>query len=188
MAFKSVEMEKQELKNIMECLFFVTCDPVPLEKIARFFNLKKKLVRDIIYEIKEEYDRNDRGLLLIEVANGFQIATKPQYGKWIKDFFRLPKKIKLTKPTLETLSIIAFNQPIARAEIENIRGVEVRMILANLLEHDLIKIAGRKEAIGRPLLYGTTDKFLKTFGLKDLSMLPKIEEIKEIFDDSGATT
>lgn len=178
-------MDKEDLKNIIECLLFVANDPISLEKFTRFFNLKKKFVEDIIYELKEEYNENKGGLLLTEVANGFQIATKPQYGKWVKDFFRLPKKIKLTKPTLETLSIIAFNQPITRAEIEDIRGVEVKMILSNLLEHDLVKIVGRKELIGRPLLYGTTDKFLKIFGLKDLSALPKIEEIKEIFDGMG---
>ncbi|MDI6785594.1 MAG: SMC-Scp complex subunit ScpB [bacterium] len=180
-------MDKQDLKNIIECFLFVTNEPIPIDRIARFFNVKEKPVKDIIYELKEEYNENNRGLLLIEVANGFQVATKPQYGKWVRNFFRLPKKIKLTKPTIETLSIIAFNQPIVKAEIEDIRGVEVRMILANLLEHDLIKIVGRKETIGRPLLYGTTDKFLKAFGLKDLSMLPKIEEIEEIFDDFGAT-
>jgi segregation and condensation protein B len=178
-------MDKREIKNILECLLYITNEPISVKKIASFLNIENKKLWKIIEEIKEEYSEDNHGIMLIEVAKKIQMATKPQYGRWVKDFFKLPKKIKFTKATLETLSIIAFKQPISRVEIEDIRGVGVKTILINLLSHDLIKIVGRKEGIGRPLLYGTTDKFLKTFGLKDLSMLPKVEEMKEFIDESN---
>jgi segregation and condensation protein B len=136
----------------------------------------------MILSLKEEYDSQARGFQIVEVAGGFQIATRPQFAPYILKLNRHKRKNPLSIPALETLAIIAYKQPITRAEIEAIRGVDSSGVLHNLLELGLIKIAGRKEVVGHPPLYGTTEEFLKVFGLRQLADLPSIREIREMFE------
>jgi len=129
-----------------------------------------------------EYNNSKRGIFIREVAGGYQIATREEYGEIIQKLFQENKKRNLTPQALETLAIIAYKQPITSAEISNIRGKNSANAIKTLLEHNLIKISGRKKGLGRPFLYSTTKEFLIKFGMKDLSDLPKINEISEYFD------
>jgi len=172
-------MNLDELKNILEVLFFISDKPVTLEKLKEIFSEEKDVTEDKIKEaiskISEEY--STRPVELREIAGGYQFATRPQYSIWVKKLFKEKTTLRLTSSAIETLSIIAYKQPITRAEIEEIRGVEVISVLETLLERKLIKIVGRKETVGRPLLYGTTEEFLRYFGLKSLSELPPLDEL-----------
>src|SRR4029077_15122115 len=125
------------------------------------------------------------GIRLVEVAGGFQFRTAPEHAEWVRRLFQ-QKPWRLTRATLETLAIIAYKQPITRAEIEMIRGVDVDSVLASLLSRKLVKILGRKDVIGRPLLYGTTRQFLEVFGLKGLSGLPAVSEVAPAIPDGVA--
>jgi segregation and condensation protein B len=120
---------------------------------------------------------------VVQVAEGFQLVTRPDYHSWAKELYKVISKTRLSKAALEALAIIAYKQPVTRAEVEAIRGVEVSNLIQSLLEKRMIRILGRAEAVGRPLLYGTTHEFLIHFGLKDLSDLPKVSEIQELAGD-----
>lgn len=170
-------MEKIEIKNILEALFFITDRPMSLQKIKEILNDHAvEGLKDIIFEIQQDYQNRNGALHLNEVAGGFQLATRPEYGEWVKKLYKDRITYRLTKSSLETLSIIAYKQPVTRAEIEVIRGVDVSGVLEKLLERKLIRICGRKEVIGRPILYGTTPEFLKFFGLKNLAEIPDLDE------------
>lgn len=170
-------MEKEEIKNIIENLLFVSSEALKIEKIGELLGLEKEKVKEIIEELRSEY--SSRALQIEEIAEGYLMSTRPQYAPWVKKLYKEKVTLKLSSAALETLSIIAYKQPISRAEIEEIRGVEVTAVLETLLEKNLIHVCGRKESIGRPLLYGTTDKFLKYFGLRSLSEIPPLEEFAE---------
>lgn len=171
-------MEKIEIKNILEALFFITDRPMSLQKIKEILNDHAvEGLKDIIFEIQQDYQNRNGALHLNEVAGGFQLATRPEYGEWVKKLYKDRITYRLTKSSLETLSIIAYKQPVTRAEIEVIRGVDVSGVLEKLLERKLIRICGRKEVIGRPILYGTTPEFLKFFGLKNLAEIPDLDEL-----------
>jgi len=128
-------------------------------------------------ELKTDY--NARGIQLVEIAEGYQLCTREEYAEWIKKFYKIDKGSKLSQASLETLSIIAYKQPITRVELEEIRGVDSGGVVRTLLEKNLIKNMGRKKVPGRPMMYGTTRKFLEYFGLKSLSDLPTLEEFKD---------
>ncbi len=171
-------MNDNELKNILEVLFFISDKPVTIEKLKEIFSDEKDItedkIKEVIADISREY--STRPIELREIANGYQFATRPQYSTWVKKLFKDRTTLRLSSSAIETLSIIAYKQPVTRAEIEEIRGVETISVLETLLERKLIKIVGRKETVGRPLLYGTTDEFLRYFGLKNLSELPPLDE------------
>jgi segregation and condensation protein B len=131
-------------------------------------------------ELRNEYDEQARGFRLVEIAEGWQLLTRPQYAAVIRRLHRIKSTNRLTRPALETLAIVAYKQPLTKAEIESIRGVGSDGVMQNLLERRLVRTVGRKDAVGRPLLYGTTREFLQAFGLKDLSELPKLTELKEL--------
>jgi len=171
-------MEKEQLKNIVETLLFISTEPLSLDKISELVDTEKNQVKEIIDELCKEY--STRGFQIQEIAEGYLFTTRAEYAPWIKKLYKDRITLKLSSAALETLSIIAYKQPISRAEIEEIRGVEVIAVLETLIEKKLVRVCGRKETLGRPLLYGTTNEFLKYFGLKSLSDIPALEEFKEI--------
>ena len=185
------------IKSIIEAIIFASDTPLSLKQIKDIVNEpNKKLssngetskiteeeIKNFIDELNQEYAERGSAFRIIEIAEGYQFATLPEFAKWIGKLFKEKSKKKLSQPALETLAIIAYKQPISKPEIEAIRGVNVDHIIKTLLEKRLITIVGRAETIGRPLLYGTTKEFLKYFGLKDLSELPKPSEIEEIMKE-----
>jgi len=174
------EVTKPNLKGIVEALLFVSDEAVSIDRFRQVLGQRTKpqVIRDIIENLKSEYSQDDRGFMIIEVANAYQLATRPQYAHWLNKIQRGKKSRYLSKSSLETLSIISYRQPLIRAEIEAIRGVNVDGVLKTLLERNLIKIVGKKEVPGRPLLFGITKRFLEYFGLKSLDELPKLPDIK----------
>lgn len=164
-----------ETKKIIEAILFCSQDPVSLRKLTRLLRKETPAsIRNALNELGGEYERQRRSFQLIEVAGGYQLTTRPEYVKIIARFFR-KKRPKLSLPALETVTIVAYKQPVTRAEIEKVRGVGVEGVLDTLLDRNLIKITGRAKKPGAPLLYRTTKEFLRYFGLKSLSDLPKFE-------------
>lgn len=173
-------MELEEIKGVVEALIFAADKPISLQEMKELLTeVDGQDIRDIIGRLQKEYESQGRSFHIVEVAGGFRMSTRPQFGDWLKKFYKFRHRERLSQASLETLSIIAYKQPIIRAEIEAIRGVDVAGVLHSLLEKKLIRVMGRKEVIGRPLIYGTTNQFLEHFGLKSLSELPRIEELKE---------
>jgi segregation and condensation protein B len=179
---EQTDLQKDPVKYMIECLIFASDIPLTVEKIKAVLEDKsKKEIKGLIEELIEDYQKLDRGILIREVANGYQFCTKPEYAHLIQKL-RKTKPYNLTQPTLETLAIIAYRQPVTKAEIELVRGVDCGGVLRTLLEKKLIAIKGKKEVMGRPFLYATTTRFLEVFGLENLSSLPSIEEIKQLKD------
>lgn len=172
-------MEDGHWKAILESLIFASETPLTLDRIKEATGENKKELQRLISELIEEYERSPRGFLLAEVAGGYQFRTRPEYAEWIK---RLKKgrSAGLSQPSLETLAIIAYRQPIVRADVEKIRGVDTGGVLRTLLERKLIRILGKKDVPGKPLVYGTSQRFLEMFGLKDLSSLPTLKDLESL--------
>jgi len=156
---------------------FVSNDPLTVKKIKEITGLEKNRIKNIINELISNYKGDNRPFKIYEIAGGYKLGTKPGYSIWIKKILENIKKHQISKAALETLAIIAYNQPITRLEIEKIRGVNCSGVLFNLLKHKFIRISGRKKVPGNPLIYKITDTFLIHFGLKKLSDLPKLTEI-----------
>lgn len=174
-------MEDRELKRIIEAILFVSEKPVMIAELKDVLeDADPGLIKETLSSLKNEYESLNKGLRINEVAGGFRMATEPSLSTWLNKLYKNRYTDKLTKPSLETLSIIAYKQPITKAEIELIRGVNVDGVINTLLERELVKIVGRKEAIGRPILYGTTNQFLEYFGLNSLSELPNLREFESI--------
>ena len=167
-----------DLKNIIESLLFVAEAPLSLERLKQVTAGETKEVRQALEDLANEYDARKGGFLLREVAGGYQIRTRPEYVDWIKRLLQ-PNPPRFSKAAMETLAIIAYKQPIIRSEVENIRGVDCGGVLRLLLERKLIRILGRKEIPGRPLIYASTKQFLEMFDLKDLKDLPTPKEIED---------
>lgn len=169
-------MEDAELKKVLETLLFITDAPLPVSRIAQLCEIKnKERIESSLQELRKTYDEEGRTLQIMQVAGGWQLATRPEYGIWVRKLFHNKMTVRLTQAALETLCIIAYKQPLTRAEIEAIRGVEVIGPLETLTQRKLITVVGRRESIGRPILYGTTSEFLRQFGLNSLDDLPKLE-------------
>jgi len=173
---------KERLKCIIECLIFASDIPLTVERIRQVLeDLPPRQIRELVEELMEEHRTHPRGLYIREVAHGFQFCTRPEFAPLVQQL-RKSKPYHLTQPTLETLAIIAYKQPVTKAEIELVRGVDCTGVIKSLMDKKLVAIQGRKEVIGRPFLYGTTPKFLEVFGLETLASLPTIEEIKQLND------
>ncbi len=172
-------MELSQLKAVIEALVFASPDPLTPRMLYRLLNDEPK--EDVLAALKAlQADYVDRGgLHMAEVAGGFQITTRPEYHDWVRRLFHDRTSNKLSAASLESLSVIAYKQPVTAAEIGEIRSVNTSGVLSTLLERHLIKIVGRKNVIGRPFLYGTTKEFLIRFGLNDLNDLPKIEDMAQ---------
>lgn len=173
-------MDEQRLKAILEALLFAAGEPVSLHRLAAVIDtVAKEEITSAISALDAEYAMGGRGLTIEEVAGGYQLRTRKELAPQVRKLLET-KPPRLSRSLLETLAIIAYRQPVTRPEIEELRGVDSGGVLETLLERRLIKIAGRKEAPGRPLIYATTHEFLEVFGLKDLDSLPDLEEFQEI--------
>ncbi|MCX5911274.1 MAG: SMC-Scp complex subunit ScpB [Deltaproteobacteria bacterium] len=170
-------MEEIQTKAVIEALVFVSESPVGLDSIREVLgDIPKKDLQRMLGEIIEEYKTAPRGFTLIEVGGGYQFRTRTEYAEWVKKLKKI-KPFALSQPSLETLAILAYKQPVLRTEIEKIRGVDSGGVLRTLLEKKLIKILGKKDVPGKPLVYGTSKRFLEMFGLKDLSGLPTLKDL-----------
>ncbi len=174
-------MSDDNLKFILEAVLFASEKPLSTEELREAFeeSISVKEINEALEILKTDYQSQGRGFQLVEIAGGFQIVTDPRFAGYLKRFYQEREKKKLSQATLETLSIIAYRQPVTRADMEFIRGVNVDGALKTLVEKDLVKIVGRKEVPGRPMLYGTTDRFLEHFGLNSVKDLPALPEFTE---------
>jgi len=166
-----------EQKRIIEALLFASQDPLSASRIQAIIEAsdRRAIVRDL-RDLQREYEEWGRSFHLVEVAEGYQLRTRPEFGPWVRRL-RRQGALRLSRASLEVMAIIAYKQPVTRSEIEHVRGVDSGAVLRGLLEKGLLKILGRKDVPGRPLLYGTSRRFLEVFGLKDLSSLPDLHEI-----------
>ncbi|MCX8070030.1 MAG: SMC-Scp complex subunit ScpB [Thermodesulfovibrionales bacterium] len=167
-------------KSIIEAIIFSSSGPIAVKDLQKVININEQEIMNAINQLIEEYSKRDSGIKIIEIAGGYQMATRPEYGTWIRKFKKNTHSSKLSQASLETLAIIAYKQPMTKLEIDHIRGVNSDGAVKSLIDRRLIKIVGKKEAPGRPFLYGTTNDFLQYFGLKNLTELPPINDfIKE---------
>ncbi len=174
-----------ELKNLIECLIFVSGKGITSEEISTILTAVPNgpqptcpELQQALKTLQEEWEKRGGGIQLLEVAGGYEFRSFPDYAPWIRELNR-PKPQRLTFPSVETLALVAYRQPVTRSDIESVRGVDSGGVLRTLLERRLIRIVGRKEEAGRPLLYATTKEFLELFGLQNLSDLPPLEEFEE---------
>ena len=173
-------MEDKEAKSIIEAILFISGQPLSLDALRKLIEVDKYNTERLVRELISDYSVRYTGILIIEVAEGFQMVTNPACAPWVKKLLNTAVPKKLSQSSLETIAIIAYKQPIIKAEIEAIRGLNSDGVVKTLLERHLIKMLGRKEAPGRPLMYGTTKEFLQYFGLKDLTELPTLKEFSEV--------
>lgn len=175
-------MEKSELKALIEAILLVSNRPVTIDRLKKVTEEDGRAIREAVNELIQDYRKEDRGFYIEEVAGGYQFRAKARYTPWLKKLEGI-RPPSLSQAALETLSIIAYRQPVTRAEIEEIRGVDVGGVLKGLLQRRLIKVLGKKDVPGRPMVYGTTREFLELFGLKDLSLLPPLKGNEESLGD-----
>lgn len=171
-------MENANKKAILEAVLFAMGDSVELSKLSEVIEENKETTKALLMELKEKYSADDCGIELLELEDSFQLVTKPGTYDALVKIAKTPRKMTLSESVLETLSIIAYKQPITRVEIESIRGVSCDFAVNKLLEFNLICELGRKDAPGRPLLFGTTEEFLRSFGVKSLKDLPEIDTLR----------
>jgi segregation and condensation protein B len=173
-------VEREQIRSALESLLFVAEGPLSLRRLAEILaGVEGQEIAAVLEEMKADCEGAGRGIRLVEVAGGYQLRTASENAEWVKRLYQL-KPQRMSRATLETLAIVAYRQPITRAEIEKIRGVDVGAVLATLMERRLLRVVARKDVPGRPFLYGTTAEFLETFSLKDLSQLPTLKEAEEL--------
>lgn len=172
-------MDIEEVKQVLEALLFASDGPLSLGRLKDLIGANPETIREAVDLLNREYWETGRSFLIVEVAGGFQMATRSQFAPWVRKLSGRSEP-RLSKAALEVLAVVAYRQPTTRQEVEAVRGVSSGGVLAGLLQRGLIRIVGRSDAPGRPLLYGTTRKFLQTFGLRSLEDLPKPEEIEEM--------
>jgi segregation and condensation protein B len=186
-------------KALVEALIFAAQEPLSLSQMRSLYqdeqdrndeskHVEPETIRQIIADLNKEYTKQDRPYRIVQIAGGYQFATSTEYAEWLGKLYKEQGRRKLSQSGVETLAIIAYKQPITKAEIEKIRGVNCDYVLKTLLEKELLAITGRAESVGRPLLYGTTREFLKHFGLNDITDLPRPREIEEILGESQFET
>jgi segregation and condensation protein B len=202
---EQIIIEKPELKipttvkALVEALIFAAQEPLSVSQIRSIYQgenlrndeskqIEPETIRQIVTDLNKEYAKQDRPYRIIQIAGGYQFATSSEYAEWLGRLYKEQGRRKLSQSGVETLAIIAYKQPIAKAEIEKIRGVNCDYVLKTLLEKELLTVTGRAESVGRPLLYGTTREFLKHFGLNDITDLPRPREIEEILGESQFET
>ena len=179
---------RDRLDGIVESVLFAAGAPVSLRRLTEILHGPSAAeVKAVVHRLIDEYDADRRGIRLVAVAGGFQFRTAPENAEWVRALLR-ERPARLGRAALETLAIVAYKQPVTRADIEAIRGVDADSALSSLLAKRLIKITGRKEAVGRPLMYATTAEFLEAFGLRDLAALPALKEIGPAPEDDHDAT
>ena len=169
----------EKLKSILEAILFAASEPISLDQFQSALpGIGKRAIRGGLSELCDDYEKMGRSFHLVEIANGYQICSRPEYSEWIAKFYTRQVRVTLSPSALETLAIVAYKQPVTRTDVATIRGVNSDSVLNSLLEKGLVRITGRKD--GRSLLFSTTDEFLQHFGLKDASELPSLDEIDEL--------
>ena len=168
--------ETNRNKAILEALLFASGEPLTIGAIAKATSLSEQNIREIIRELTADYRDRNSGIVIAEIADGYEMATDPELAAWIRRMKNVHVSNKLSQPSIETLSIIAYKQPITKVEIDQLSGVNSDAAVKSLLDKRLIKIIGKKESPGRPFLYSTTNEFLQYFGLKNLTELPAIHD------------
>jgi segregation and condensation protein B len=171
------------IKGIIEGILFAAGEAITVKEVSEILDLELRETKKIIKEMIKEYEDEGRGIYIVEFNDKIQFATKPEYGQYIKRLIKSESRQNLSQAALETLAIIAYKQPITKVDIDEIRGVRSDRAIATLLERGLIKEAGRLEATGRPILYCTTDDFLKYFGFKNINELPELIEFNTNFEE-----
>ena len=174
-------LSEQEMKGVLESLLYVSTEPLTLDKLTQVLaGPGKSEVQGALRSLQADYEAEGRGLQISELAGGFVMVTRPDCAPWISRLHKVKASAKVSRSAMETLAIIAYKQPIVRADIEQIRGVETSGVIRTLLEQKLIRMVGRKDVPGRPILYGTSKLFLQRFGLRDLKDLPPLRQFKEL--------
>ena len=176
----------EEVRASVEALLYASGDPIPMRSFKKVLPEASDLINDGLSSLKELYQQSGRGVQLIEVADGWQITTRPEYHERVSRLFDSPRPSRLSIQALETLAVIAYRQPATIPEIMELRGVRSAGVVRTLLERKLVKIVGRKKVVGHPLLYGTTKEFLVRFGLKNVKDLPQLKDMSEVFGDEVA--
>ena len=179
-------MSEEALKSILEAILFAASEPISMQQFQDALpGIGKPAIRKSLAELRDTYQAMNRSFHLVEIANGYRMCTRPEYSEWIQKFYTQQVRVTLSPSALETLAIVAYKQPITRADVAAIRGVNSDSVLNSLVEKGLVRITGRKE--GRSLLFSTTDDFLQQFGLKDASELPSLDEIDELLGTSNGS-
>ena len=179
-------MDREQRKQIVEALILAAEEPISAKRLADLVPyLTPAKARELVKELTAEYADGNRGFEIWEVAGGYQLRTRPDLAPYVRGLLK-ERALRLSRAAIETLSVIAYKQPVTRAEIEHIRGVDVGAVIRSLVERNLIRIAGHREVPGRPMVYGTTRRFLEVFGLKGLDDLPTLREIDELLPPGDA--
>ena len=174
------------IKSAIESMMFVWGDPLDIKEVADIFNVDKKEIYDLCKELQAEYEQEGRGIVIREVNKCFQFVTRPENIGYIERLCTPVKHKRLSQSALEVLAIIAYKQPVTKGEIEAVRGIKCDRVIEGLMKKELVAQLGRSDAVGRPMLFGTTDQFLMEFGFETLKDLPEIEDIEGVLDESDA--
>lgn len=179
-------MNLKEYRPVLEALLFASGEPVTAEKLGEAIPLQTYLVEDLLQQMKEEYARPESGLQLLQLEDRWQLATKDQYAQPVKTLLDKKKNVPLSQAAMEVLAIIAYNQPVSRSFIEQVRGIDSSTLVTRLVERGLVEEAGRLDLPGKPIAFRTTDTFLRTFGIENLSQLPRLhEDVMEESQEEG---
>lgn len=176
---------KKTIKSAIESMMFVWGEPLDIKEIADIFNVDKKEIYELCKELQQEYEEQGRGIVIREVNKSFRFATRPENIDYIERLCTPVKHKRLSQSALEVLAIVAYKQPVTKGEIEAIRGIKCDRVIEGLMRKDLVTQLGRSDSVGRPMLYGTTDEFLKQFGFETIRDLPEINDIAGVLDDDA---
>ncbi|MBQ8151944.1 MAG: SMC-Scp complex subunit ScpB [Firmicutes bacterium] len=176
---------KKTIKSAIESMMFVWGEPLDIKEVADIFGVEKKEIYSLCKELQEEYEQEGRGIVIREVNRSFQFVTRPENIDYIERLCTPVKHKRLSQSALEVLAIVAYKQPVTKGEVEAIRGIKCDRVIEGLMKKDLVAQLGRSDAVGRPMLYGTTDEFLAQFGFETLKDLPEISDIEGVLDETG---
>jgi segregation and condensation protein B len=175
----STDLDEESLKRVIEALIFASDKPLAARQIKDIIgDVDTRVIRKFVNDLKQEYSDSQRSFDIIEVAGGFQFVTDPVYGRWLKKLYNIKQSNYLSAPSLETIAIIAYRQPVTKADIESVRGVNVDGVISSLQQKGFVRIVGKKDVAGKPFLYGTTALFLQYFGLNSIEELPVLPEFR----------
>lgn len=181
---KSPDARAHEDMTRLEAVLFIAKEPLHTRKLAQYAELSDGTqTRTLARQLNQIYDRSGRAFRIEEVAGGLQLRTRKPFASWLRRLGHVPPELRLSAPAMETLAVVAYRQPVLRAHIEAIRGVGCGEILRQLMERDLVRVAGRSEELGRPYVYGTTKRFLESFGLRNLDELPRADKFQNSIED-----
>ncbi len=178
---------EKNIKSILEAILFAASEPISVKQFQHAMpGINAREIRKVLSELRDEYQQMNRSFHLVEIANGYQICTRPEFSEWIRKFYIQQVRVTLSPSALETLAIVAYKQPVTRSDVSAVRGVNSDSVINALVEKNLVCVSGRKEGAGRSLLFSTTDAFLQQFGLKNPSELPSLEEIEQLLSTSNS--